>query len=152
MNSTKRNDRSGLKMLVYFQRITGQSYRFWNFGNPMDLLLKLVLIFLNIFLFVATLFYSYTTIQDAMNMKKNNESFFSSHQSLIIYIMSISVNSFFSIMNVYVFFLIQFRGKTILVFLHEIDINIESEIEMKIGIKAIILQVTVTLFLALDQI
>ena len=133
-------------MLVYFQRITGQSYRFWNFGQRMDLSLKLVLIFLNSILFIATISDFYFAFEDLQNMSKT-KNFFSSHKSIMPYIMQISVYICYVIINVYAFLLIQFRGKTILEFLYDIDINIDKE--RKIGIKAIVLQITVTFLLSL---
>ena len=137
-------------MLVYFQRITGQSYQLWNFNQRMGLSLKLVLIFLNSILFAATLFFFYIFFQDVQEINKNREFSFPSHKSLMSYIMQISLYTCYAIINVYVFLLMFFKGKAILVFLYDMDINIDSKIEEKIAIKAIILQVSLTLTVTLS--
>ena len=63
--------------------------------------------------------------------------------------MQISIYISYAIVNVYVFSLIQLRGKNILIFLYKIDINIDSDIERRIGIKAIIIQLTISLIVTL---
>ena len=136
-------------MLVYFQRINGQSYLLWNFGQRMGLSLKLVLLFLNIILFMVNLYYTYIGYEDSMNIIKNNKAFASSHKFSMPLIMQISLYILFTIMNVFVFVLILFSGKTILAFLYNLDISIDSGIERKIGIKAIVIQIIFTIIVTL---
>ena len=83
-------------------------------------------------------------------MNKNREFSFSSHKSLMSYIMQTSVYISYAIMNVYVFALIQIKGKAILVFLYDMDINIDRKIEKNIAIKAIILQLVLTLIISIS--
>ena len=111
MNSSEMKNKSGLKLLVIFHRICGQSYRFWNFGKRMGLSLKLVLIFVNTFLFLATLCHSYLIIEDARRLSKDKE-FIKSHKTFMPYIMQICVYISYAIMNVFVFALIQAKGKS----------------------------------------
>ena len=87
-------------------------------------------------------------VEDARKMSKN-EKFFSSHHTFMPYVMQISVYICYAIMNVYVFALIQIKGKAILVFLYDMDINIDRKFEKKFAIKAIILQVILTLIIGL---
>ena len=58
-----------------------------------------------------------------------------------------SVYISYAIMNFYVFALIQTKGKAILVFLYDMDIDIDSRIEKNIAIKGIIVQIIFTLFI-----
>ena len=150
MISTKMKNKTGLKLLVYFHRISGQSYLFWNFGQPMRMSLKLILLTLNTILLVVTISYSYINVDDARRMAKNKE-LISSHSTFMPYIMQISVYIYYAILDVYVFALMLFKGKAILVFLYDMDINIDSRIEKNIGIKVIILQIIVTLIVALPS-
>ena len=82
--------------------------------------------------------------EDARRMSMNKEHF-KSHHTFMPSIMLIFVYISYVIMNVYVFTLIQTKGKAILVFVFEMDINIDNRIEKNIAIKAIILQITATL-------
>ena len=140
--------KSGLKFLVYFHRICGQSYLFWNFGTRMSFILKIVLLIMNTILLIATLFYSYLGVQDARKFSKDEKIFNSSHKSLISFIMIIFVSICYAIMNIYVFCLTLFRGKNILVFLNEMDLHIENRMERKIGLKAMIIQIPISILLA----
>ena len=148
MYSNNAHNKSGFKMLVNYQRITGQSYLFWNFGQRMGLSLKLVLLFFNSLTFIAILYFTYMGVRDIQHMNSNNISF-SSHHILMPYIMQISLYICANIINVYVFLLIQFKGKSILIYINDLDIDIDSKIEKKIGIKAIVIQLTLTLLLTL---
>ena len=143
------NNKSGFKMLVYFQRITGQSFMFWNFGKRMDLSLKLVLTFLNTMLFFATSFYLYECVKDVQDLKKNSEFNFSSHESTITFMMQISGYICYNITNVYVYILVQFKGKAVLVFINDLNININRGSEKKIGITTIIIQIALTFVFSL---
>ena len=147
MYSNNENNKSGFKMLVNYQRITGQSYLFWNFGQRMGLSLKLILLFFNSLTFIAILYFTYMGVRDIQHM--NNNIFFSSHHILIPTIMQISLYIFVTIINVYVFLLIQFKGKSILIYFNDLDIDIDSKLEKKIGIKAIVIQFSLTILLTL---
>ena len=145
--SNNMNNKVGLKLLVNAHRISGQSYLFWNFGKRMGLSLKLVLIFLNTCLFVATLFSSYMNIEAARKMSMDKD-FLTSHKTYMPYIIQMSVYICYAIINIYVFALIQTKGKTVLIFLYDMDINIDSKTEKNIALKVIILQVIVTFLIA----
>ena len=142
-------DRSGLKLVVNFHRITGQSYLLWNFGQPMNNKLKLVLLIFNTFLFIATVFFSYRDVNQAIEMISDYQLYLSSHKSIMSLIMQISISICYAIMNLFVFKLIMFKGKTILVFLNEMEIIIDRELERKIGKKVIIQQIFITLLLTI---
>ena len=51
-------------------------------------------------------------------------------------------------MNIYIFALIVYNGKSIVVFLYDLDIDIDSREEKKIGIKVFIMWVTLSLLVA----
>ena len=150
MNCNSLNEKSGLKLLVNFQRITGQSYLLWNFGKRMGLKMKMVLIILNTLLFVATLYHSYINVEGVRKISKNNQNLFTSQKSTLYSLIDTAVYICFAVMNIYVFGVQLFRGKTILLFLYDMDLHIDGKIERKIGVKAMIIQITITLFMSLS--
>ena len=121
---------------------------FWNFGETMGPLLKLVLFVLNTCLFGNTLFTSYLNFEDARQMSMNQQ-YFVTHKSLRPFILQISIYISYAIVNLYIFAFVQCRAKSILVFLYDMDIDIDSDIEKRIAIKSIFIQVTVTLIVSL---
>ena len=138
--------KSGLKMLVYLHRISGQSYLFWNFGKTMSLTFKLLLLTLNLLLFIGSLFFSYLNVEDARKMSK--KLLLSSHTSIMSFIMQIVVYICWAVMILYVFSLTLIRGKSIFMFLYDMDIVIDENVEKRIGIKTIVMHITLTLLIS----
>ena len=138
--------KSGLKMLVYLHRISGQSYLFWNFGKTMSLTFKLLLLTLNSLLFIGSLFFSYLNVEDARKMSK--KLLLSSHTSIMSFIMQIVVYICWAVMILYVFSLTLIRGKSIFMFLYDMDIVIDENVEKRIGIKTIVMHITLTLLIS----
>ena len=143
MESSHKKSKSGLIFVVNFYRVFGQSFLFWNSGRKMCLKLKVVLLILNTLLFIATVFYSYIDVEDVRNMGKDPTFFNPSHKSLMMFIMIVLVSICYSIMNLYVFGLILVRGKSILEFLHYMNIHIDIGIERRIGLKVIIIHLPI---------
>ena len=133
--------KSGLKRLVFFHRLTGNTYMTWNFGKRQSIQMKILLILANIALFFVCI--HFTTYQIFFDLTIANSEQENINKSRLPYIFHIiSVTGFFT-GTLFCFFLNLIKGKALLKFLYEQDIEINRTAEKRIVNKILIFQFSV---------
>ena len=142
--------KSGLRYLVIFHRFTCNSYFGWNFGQKLKKKTKFILIAMNILLFVLCACYNYYSIDFSFNLIDKKDKFSdSASKSLLLFILLMTTTFGFSIEVISILFINLIIGKSILTFLWEQNIKIDSSVEKKMGIKLVILQILLSLIIEL---
>ena len=139
-------EKPGLRNMVYFHRLTGNTYLAWNFNKLLSIKMKILLYLSNIILICICLYFACYTPHKHIEYLKQKYSQDKKAKSKLPYILDLLTSMGFILSTIFCLIFNIFRGKTILIFLYDQDINIDVKIERRISTKIIIVQLIVCLF------
>ena len=137
--------KTGLKRLVNFHRLTGNTYMTWNFGQKQNIKIKAILIVANICLFLSCIYFTwfylaeyFTAVSVKFDQIRNYHDKNSKFRLLkILHI--ISITGYIS-STIICFILNLIEGREIVKCLYDQDIEIDATTEKRIVTKILILQ------------
>lgn len=131
--------KSGLKILVSYHRWTGNSYLCWNYRKPLSHWMKILILILNLIMFGFFVYFSYLTFQELEEYSKN-KILFENQKKKIAFIMRFVVIVGYTLIDFFVFGSMLIEGKSIIMYLYDLDIGVDSKVERKIGLTIMIVQ------------
>ena len=135
----------GLQLLVNYHRYTGASYLGWNFGRRMKFFQKFVIFTINIVMLISTVYVVQSFTKSTIIFNKRKEHL-KENRTMLIYILYITTSTSYSLLDLIIFFILIFRGKSIVEMIYN-DVNIDFGKEWKIGKKILIGQIMMTMLL-----
>ena len=140
----QQDNRSGLRMLIGFNRLTGTCYTWWNFGSKLKFKYKIINIIMTIITVIVATYFSYRDIDLLVQFIKDRIDG-RSNMTMVVFILTTISDIFYSVKWIYLFFFSIFRVKKIFQLLNDQDISISYHRERKIGLTLIICQISVLL-------
>ena len=137
------NNKTGLKILVNYQKLTGTSYMCWAFGKTISLHCMYVIISLNLIVLMASIYLAYFTIMETIQDESENLD----KISKLVFILYILDYCGYAILMIFIISLLFMRGKSLIQFLYEENFNMNKDKEKKIGFKLVIFQILITIIL-----
>ena len=137
------NPTSGLKYLILYHRITGNTYFNSKYDNSKSLLVKIILILASLLNLSIIMYSSFVNINFFYKSEKNKDMSSSSKtkKSGLFFVLFLIQLIGYSIITLFVFLILLIRGKHILNFLQNQDfILIDSKTERRIALKIILIQ------------
>ena len=140
----QQDNRSGLRMMIEFNRLVGTCYTWWNFGSKLKFKYKIINIIMTIMTVIAASYFSYRDINILIQFIKDKIGG-RSKMTMVVFLLSCASYLFYSVKWIYLFFFCISRTKKIFELLNDQDIRISYERERKIGMTLIICHIVVLL-------
>ena len=139
-----KNATSGLKYVITYHRLTGNTYFNSNFGTHNKSRFKIFFMFVSLLCFINIIYSMFASVKYYHQFNISKHQYMTSNKTQLIFNLYEIQSKFYSLLALFEFIILLMRGKHILDFLQNQDfITIDSKTERRIGFKILLFQILI---------